>query len=199
MPDQERRSFTLDRAGTRAGGTPGQMRFRGHAAVFGERAWIPEGRGFWEEISKGAFDTALAEDDVRLLLEHDPRWLLGRTSSGTVRLSTDKRGLVVDADFPNTSYAQDAAESLDRGDLSQMSFAFGVRDGGEEIVTLKDGSTLRRLNDLTLSDVSIVAYPAYAGTEAALRSIERRRAEQTQQRNADHRAWLEAARKELSV
>jgi HK97 family phage prohead protease len=196
---EERRSFTLDRAGTRTtNGQAGAIRFRGHAAVFGERAWIgDERRGFWEEITKGAFDKALAEDDVRLLLEHDPRWILGRTSAGTLRLSTDKRGLVVDADFPNTSYASDASESLARGDLSQMSFGFNVRDGGEELATLKDGSTLRRLNDITLSDVSIVAYPAYAGTEAALRSVEARRAEHIHECNAERRAWLEAARKEI--
>lgn len=197
----ERRSFALDRASSAraAPGAAGGVRFRGHAAVFGERAWIPEGRGFWEEITKGAFDRALEEDDVRLLLEHDPRWILGRTTAGTLRLATDKRGLAVDADFPATSYASDAAESLDRGDLSQMSFGFTVRDGGDEVSTLKDGSTLRRVNDVDLWDVSIVAYPAYAGTEAALRSIEARRAQHIQQRNADHRAWLDAARKELSV
>lgn len=190
MPEQ--RSFTLD--ATRAQTTPGGTRFRGHAAVFGERAWIPEGRGFWEEITPTAFDRALEEDDVRLLLEHDPRWILGRTTAGTLRLSTDKRGLVADADFPNTSYAQDAAESLGRGDLSAMSFAFDVRDGGEEISTLKDGATLRRLTDLTLSDVSIVAYPAYRATDASLRSL---RAYQKQQSD-ERRAWLETARKEMS-
>lgn len=188
----ERRSFTLDstRATTSAAGT----RFRGHAAVFGERAWIPEGRGFYEEITRGAFDRALEEDDVRLLLEHDPRWILGRTTAGTLRLSVDKRGLVADADFPNTSYATDAAESLSRGDLSQMSFAFDIRDGGEEISTLKDGATLRRLTDLTLSDVSIVAYPAYHATDASLRSL---RAYQ-QSQASERRAWLESARKELA-
>jgi uncharacterized protein len=194
MPDRECRSFTLDRASSaRAATGPGGLRFRGHAAVFGERAWIPEGRGFWEEITRGAFDRALEEDDVALLLEHEPRWILGRTSAGTLRLSTDKRGLVVDADFPQTSFAADAAESLDRGDLRSMSFAFHVREGGEEVSTLKDGSTLRRLTDLSLSDVSIVAYPAYAGTEAALRSIARR----AQQTNDERRAWLETARKEI--
>lgn len=190
---ENRRSFTLDRAGTvRAAGAPGGMKFRGHAAVFGDRAWIPEGRGFWEEITKGAFDNALEEDDVRLLLEHDPRWILGRTSSGTLRLSTDKRGLVVDAELP--SWAADVAESLDRGDLSQMSFAFDVRENGEEISTLKDGSTLRRLTDLSLSDVSIVAYPAYKATDASLRSLKAFQ----QQQHTERRAWLETARKEMS-
>lgn len=190
----ETRTFTIDRAATSpaAGGT----RFRGHAAVFGDRAWIPAGRGFWEELDKSAFDRALGDgDDVRFLLEHDPRWILGRTSAGTLRLSTDKRGLVVDADFPDTSYARDAAVSLERGDLHQMSFAFTVRDGGEDVSTLKDGTTLRRLTDVELSDVSIVAYPAYTSTDAALRKFEERCAMQAKGRIEALRGRLEAARK----
>lgn len=200
MPERERRTFTLDRAGTMRAG-PGGPRFKGHAAVFGERVWIgPPKLGFWEEVVKGAFDRALNDgEDVRLLLEHDPRWVLGRTTAGTLRLSTDKRGLMVDADLPDTSYAADAAVSLERGDLDQMSFAFNVRadeaGSGEEWSRLKDGSDLRRLTDLHLSDVSIVAYPAYAGTDASLRACEARRAEHRTQTYEQLRARLEAAKK----
>lgn len=189
----EVRSFSLDRASTgpRADG----LRFKGHASVFGERTWIPAGRGFWEEVTPTAFDRALEEDDVRFLLEHDPRWILGRTTAGTLRLSKDKRGLVVDADLPDTSYARDAATNLDLGNLSQMSFAFNVRDGGEDVSTLKDGTTLRRLTDVELSDVSVVAYPAYTSTDAALRAFEARCAEHAKSRVAAFRGRLEAARK----
>jgi HK97 family phage prohead protease len=198
MPDQERRTFQLDRAGLRAAG-PGS-RFKGHAAIFGERTWIgPERFGFWEEVVKGAFDRALQEDDVRFLLEHDPRWVLGRTAANTLRLSTDKRGLVVDADLPDTTYAADAAVSMERGDLDQMSFAFAVRDDGEnqgeEWSRLKDGTDLRRLTDLRLYDVSLVAYPAYEGTDAALRACEARRATCRTETFQSMRARLEAARK----
>lgn len=194
--NMERRSFALDNVAARVDREQGRIRFRGHAAVFGERTWIgPDRGGFWEEVSKGAFDRAVDEDDVRLLLEHDPRWILGRNTAGTLRLVVDKRGLVAEADFPNTSYAADTAESLSRGDLNQMSFAFTVRDGGEEITTLKDGAMLRRLSDLNLYDVSIVAYPAYEGTEAALRAVEARRTESRTNTYAQHRARLEAVRK----
>lgn len=180
---RERRSFALDNVSARVDRDAGRIRFRGHAAVFGERTWIgPERGGWWEEVAKGAFDRAVAEDDVRLLLEHDPRWILGRNTAGTLRLTVDRRGLVADADFPNTSYAADTAESLARGDLNQMSFAFTVNQDGEELTTLKDGSILRRLTDLTLYDVSIVAYPAYDGTEAALRAVEARRADSNRER-----------------
>lgn len=192
----ERRSFALDNVSARVDREAGRIRFRGHAAIFGERTFIgPERGGWWEEVSKGAFDRAVEEDDVRLLLEHDPRWILGRNTAGTLRLSVDRRGLVAEADFPNTTYAADTAESLARGDLNQMSFAFTVRPDGEELSTLKDGSVLRRLNDLNLYDVSIVAYPAYEGTEAALRAVEARRAEDQRNTYAGLRTRLEAVRK----
>lgn len=198
---RELRTFTLDRSVSRADG--GTVRFRGHAAVFGQKAWIgPPARGFWEEIVPGAFNRALEEDDVRLLLEHDPRWILGRTGADTLRLGIDKRGLTVDADFPNTTYANDAAESLDRGDLSQMSFAFDVRRDergdpiGHDVIEQKDGTMLRRLTDLQLFDVSIVAYPAYEGTDAALRAVEARRDEYRTIHLATLRNRLEAAWKE---
>lgn len=196
----ERRTFSIDRAASTT--VPGGVRFKGHAAVFGQRTWIgPPGRGFWEEVAKGAFDRALEEDDVRLLLEHDPRWILGRTGAGTLRLSADKQGLAVDSDFPNTSYAADAAESLSRGDLKEMSFAFNVRadDAGQpvghELKELRDGNTLRILTDVSLSDVSIVAYPAYEGTEAALRAVEARRAGMHAKSYEQLRGRLEAVRK----
>lgn len=202
MPNaEEQRTYTIDRVASSA--IPGGHRFRGHAAVFGQRAWIgePGGKGFWEEVAPGAFDRALEEDDVRLLLEHDPRWILGRTSAGTVRLASDRNGLSVDADFPDTTYARDAAVSLERGDLNQMSFAFAPRKDengrsiGDEVVNLRDGSILRRLTDVALSDVSIVAYPAYAGTEAALRSVQARSAEFRTVQFQALRARLDAAYK----
>lgn len=146
--------------------------FIGHAAVFNSRTAIgnPQTWGFWEEIAEGAFDSALERgDDVRFLVDHDPSKLLGRTASGTLRLSTDKRGLVAEADLPDTQLGRDTRILLDRGDLSQMSFGFvPVR---EEWTTLDDGTDLVRVLDVEpLVDVSVVTFPAYEETDAAARS-----------------------------
>jgi HK97 family phage prohead protease len=46
----------------------------------------------FERIMPGAFDKALREDDVRGTFNHDSSCLLGRTASGTMRLSVDRRG-----------------------------------------------------------------------------------------------------------
>ena len=50
-----------------------------------------------ERIMPGAFDRCLRQrQDVRGLFNHDPNCLLGRTAAGTMNLSVDKRGLVVE-------------------------------------------------------------------------------------------------------
>ena len=193
MSTPERRTFALDAYPVlRSAGGPGGMRFRGHAAVFKQRTWIgPPQTGFWEEVAPTAFDRALDEDDVRFLVDHDPGKVLARTASGTLRLSKDKVGLLADADLADVSYGRDVATLLERGDLSQMSFGFVVRDAEE--AEQRDGTWLRRLTDVQLFDVSVVAYPAYAGTDAALRSIEVRRAEHRLTHLQELRRRLDAA------
>lgn len=190
--EAERRSAPLERVAVN------NRKFRGHAAVYGQKAWIGGDSGFYEVIEPGAFDRVLGEaPDVRLLLEHDPRWLLGRTMSGTLRLATDKKGLAVEADMPDTSYAHDAAELITRGDLGQMSFAFEVpyppQSEFERWERQKDGTDLRRLIDFRgLYDASLVAYAAYEGTDVALRSVAAWRADVAKER-------LLAVRRRLAI
>jgi HK97 family phage prohead protease len=191
----ERRTWNMDLVSVRA--RPGAgLGFKGRAALYNKRTWIgPAKFGFWEEIAPGAFDRAITEDDVRFLVDHDPGKVLARTSNGTLRLATDKKGLNVDADMADVSYAHDLAVLLERGDLGEMSFAF--IPGAEEWSILKDGTDLRRLVDFEqVLDVSAVAFPAYDGTEAALRAVEARRRDANQDRLLALRRRLETLRKE---
>jgi len=188
--ERERRTWALDAISLRA--KADALHFRGHAAVFDQRTWIgPPKYGFWEEVAPEAFDRAMSEDDVRLLVDHDPGKVLARNVAGTLRLTKDKRGLVADADMADVSYARDLAVLLDRGEVSQMSFGFVPRT--EEWSTLDDGAEVRRLVDVELFDVSVVAYPAYEGTDAALRAVEARRSEFRTNQLAALRTRLEAA------
>jgi HK97 family phage prohead protease len=119
--------------------------------------------GFRERILPGAF----ARADVRALINHDESLLLGRTLSGTLVLSDDQRGLRVQIALPNTTYARDLVVLLERGDISQMSFAFrAVRDR----FIKEGGEVVRELAEVELYDVSVVTYPAYPETTADLRS-----------------------------
>lgn len=144
--------------------------FKGHAAMFDKRTWIgPKKFGFWEEVREGAFTKTIKESDVRMLLNHDPNYLLARNTSGTLRLTEDDKGLATDADMAPTSYAKDLAIVMDRGDLSQMSFSFlPVK---EEWSATDDGDDVRSLIELSLYDVSPVTFPAYTETDAALRAV----------------------------
>ena len=93
---------------------------RGYAAVYDSDS---EFMGYFEQIEKGAFDDVM-NDDVRAYYNHDENYLLGRVSSGTLRIGTDKRGLYYEVDLPNTTYANDLVELMKRGDINQSSFAF---------------------------------------------------------------------------
>lgn len=166
----ERLRFDLTRVVMTRSKDDGPGTFVGHAAVFNKRAAIgdPKTWGFWEEIAPGAFDRALAEDqDVRFLVDHDPSRLLGRTSSGTLRLSTDKLGLATEADMPDTTLGRDTQVMIERRDLSQMSFGFIPK--AHEWSELDTGEELLRVLDVDLFDVSVVTFPAYEETDASVR------------------------------
>ena len=128
---------------------------------------------YYERIQPGAFTRALNEgDDVRALFNHDASAVLGRSKSGTLRLSADKVGLKYEVDLPNTQLARDLAESVERGDISGSSFAFSVTPEGQKIERDKDGTTYRNILETRLYDVSVVTYPAYEAATSGLRSSE---------------------------
>jgi len=128
---------------------------------------------YFERIKPGAFDRALAErQDVRALFNHDPNHVLGRSKSGTLRMTADSVGLRYEVDLPNTQTARDLAESVKRGDVSGSSFAFSVTKEGQEIERAKDGNTYRNIKDANLYDVSVVTYPAYESATSGIRTAE---------------------------
>lgn len=144
--------------------------FHGHAAVFNKRTLIGGKRwGFWESIATGAFTKTIGEADVRFLVNHDPTLVMARNKAGTLTLSEDSTGLVTDAPDLDTrqSYTNDVVIALERGDVSQMSFAFEPIAWRYE--EAEDGKAHYVLTEVRLWDVSVVTYPAYEDTDAGLR------------------------------
>lgn len=141
--------------------------FVGHAAVFDQPS---EDLGGWtERIKRGAFKRVLG-DDVRFLINHDPNLLLARSRSGTLRLKEDVRGLAVEADIAPTTLGRDLRILLERGDMTQMSFAFIVAPEGSEWDEDDDGNLIRTVTRMgSLLDVSPVTYPAYPQTDGGVR------------------------------
>lgn len=140
---------------------------RGYAAVFNSLS--SNLGGFVEMVNPKAFNKTIQEQDVLALRDHNPSFLLGRMSSGTLRLEVDDHGLRYEIDLPNTTEGRDTAELLRRGDLKGSSFSFrAIEDSWGET---PDGFPLRELSVVSLRDVGPVSFPAYPDTEVALRSL----------------------------
>jgi len=137
------------------------MVLEGYAAVFNSETDLGH---FREVIKPGAFDDVMT-NDVRALINHDPNLILGRTENGTLELSTDERGLKYRVKLGNQQYAKDFYESVKRGDISQSSFAFTIKDQSwNEERTVRSVDKVRQL-----LDVSPVTYPAYAAATVQAR------------------------------
>lgn len=138
----------------------------GYAAVFERLANI--GGYFKEQIAPGAFTEAIG-GDIRALVDHDPGRVVGRTKSGTLRLSEDGVGLRVEIDVPDTTDGNDLWVLVERGDISGMSFGFRVT---KETWDETGDIPVRTIQALELMEVSAVAWPAYDDTTIGVRSLE---------------------------
>lgn len=126
---------------------------------------------FIERVCKGAFTKALERNDnVKLLLNHDPERQLGSTKEGNLELHEDAIGLHARAIITDC----DVVEKARSGKLVGWSFGFfDAPDGVEQGIDEESRLPLRKLRDLLLEEVSILdntKTPAYDGTLVAVRS-----------------------------
>jgi HK97 family phage prohead protease len=144
------------------------MSFTGYAAVFNSPS---EPLPFTEVIREGAFKRSLkSRNEIKLFMNHNTDVVLGSTRAGTLKLSEDSRGLLAQAELPDTSAGRDLSVLMKRGDVSSMSFGFSVPPKGD--AWSQDGAT-RELHQVRLHEVSIVTgFPAYEATTASVRSLD---------------------------
>jgi len=146
-----------------------EPKITGYAAKF-NKCSVDLG-GFTERIKKGAFDEALEKSDIRCLKNHDPNLLLGRTTSGTLRLSINSVGLNFENDMPNTTTGKDTVEEIRRRDITGCSFSFTTLE--DDWKYNEDGTVQRTIIKVgELFDVGPVTYPAYPDTTVAARSLD---------------------------
>lgn len=140
----------------------GRTVIRGYAALYNSDS--QDLGGFVERIMPGAFDTVMSKNpDVFGRYNHER--LLARTSSGTMRLFLDERGLRYEID-PKPADA-DVVQSISRGDVRGSSFAFRTKGDGERWFKDKDGRMIREIRRFDfLGDAGPVDSPAYPATEA---------------------------------
>ena len=166
----ERRSYTFEISADDAGNV-----ITGRPIVYNERTNI--GGMFDEIIEPGALNkTDLT--DVRFLVNHDTKRIpLARSrrnnGNSTMQLMPDENGLEIKVilDTENNSEARALYSAVKRGDISGMSFMFGV--DGEEWENLESEHPTRRVRSISsVVEVSAVTFPAYESTEINARSKE---------------------------
>lgn len=181
-------SDSNSRQGRQLRSTPQQFRTRddgddliieGYFAVFDSPYVLWDGAT--EIVKPGAFAGCLS-GDIRALIDHDTRLVLGRTKAGTLTLREDTRGL-----YGTIKINRDDADAMSlyarvqRGDVDQCSFGFDIEE--ETFVDLGGGQCRWEINKVNpLYEVSVVTYPAYEETavkarHADLAEIQRRQAE----------------------
>lgn len=134
--------------------------------------------GYFDEIICAGALNNTDLTDVRFLINHDIKELpLARSrrnnGNSTMLLTVDAEGMAirVDLDTENNARARELYSAVERGDITGMSFMFGIRD--EEWDNLDTDHPTRRILDIsTVVEVSAVTFPAYAATTINARSKE---------------------------
>lgn len=124
------------------------------------------GQRFVEQVVPGAFQRALGRNEVQLLLDHDPKRVLGSTETN-LKLHEDAIGLRASAEITDPEVVQKARKKKLRG----WSFGFHERDAREEDVS--DRLKRRFVEDMELVEVSIIdekKIPCYDGTSIETRA-----------------------------
>lgn len=161
----------------------------GYFAVFNSKYDI--GYGMTESVAPGAFSQSLRENDVRALVNHDSTLVLGRTSTKTLELHEDEKGLFGRVAInPNDRSAMDLYARVERGDVDGCSFGFDIRE--EETEFLDNGDVHWTLKDVDLAEVSCCTFPAYEATNIEARSRDK---DEIQKRSMA--AWREKMLKKL--
>lgn len=173
----------------RADASGEEKRLKGYAAVFGAiyELWP----GATESIDPHAFDEAL-NDDVRCLIDHETRLVLGRNKSGSCQLGIDGHGLW----FDNLINDQDSDATnlyarVMRGDVSGCSFGFDILE--EETEHRPDGSVHWTIKKVKLYEISICTFPAYEAT-----SVEARRQDFETIRRREVEDWKTKTKERMS-
>lgn len=134
--------------------------------------------GYFDEIIESGALNGTDLTDVRFLVNHDTSKIpLARSrrnnGNSTMQLTVDDQGMGIKVvlDTENNSEARSLYSAVQRGDISGMSFMFGVDD--EEWEGLDTEHPTRHIRSISsVVEVSAVTFPAYESTEINARSKE---------------------------
>lgn len=156
----------------------GEEIIKGYVVKFNERSEILTdywGDKFVERVAKGAFTKALQENTIKALWNHETGQVLGSTKSGTLTLFEDDIGLCFELKPSNTTWGNDAKESIRRGDVDGVSFGFRLYDDGDMWEWREEEELyIRTLLKVDLKEISPTPFPAYPSSQVGIstRSLE---------------------------
>lgn len=147
----------------------------GYAAVFNEPTTIDSWEGqFIEQIAPGAFRKTLKErgDQIKVLFNHGMDPSIGDKPLGKPSVQKeDSYGLAVECPLDDTSYNLDIKALLRSGALDGMSFRMSVvNDKWTYPADGENGLPVRTITEIRLYEWGPVTFPAYAATQAGVRS-----------------------------
>ena len=131
------------------------------------------GDEFVEVISESAFNKTLETKSQKALWNHNTDLVLGSVSAGTLNLFVDGIGLRCEITLPNTTWGNDAYESIQRGDVDGMSFGFRCVEDMWSKTQYEDREIYKRtILEVELFEVSPCVFLAYPDSQINCRSFE---------------------------
>ena len=149
----------------------GANRIGGYAAKFNKLS--QNLGGFVEQIQRGFFDKSRDAAWVGVMARYNHELLLGTTAAQSLRIAIDDTGLDYEVDLLDDVDSERVRKLVERGDVSQSSFAFYTHD--DDWAMTEQGFPLRTLISGSLVDVAPVDQPAYLDTSTGLRSLAEKR------------------------
>ncbi len=154
----EKRSYEI-----RAAGEP--LKLEGVAVVFNQPAQI----GSLTEVITPEALRGIDLSDIVLITNHDSGQIPLARSPKTLTLEVTDKGLEMLAELPDTEAGRAVYEAVKRGDLSQMSFAFGIADS-----TFDEATQTRTITAISkIYEISIVNFAAYKQTTVEARNAQK--------------------------
>lgn len=174
----------------RAAEDSGKKYIEGYFSVFGDVYRM--GDKMSESIDNAAFNETLG-DDIRALINHETRLVLGRTTIGTLALRVDDHGLWGRIEInENDVDAMNLWYRVQRGDVDQCSIGFEILEE-KTSVDEATGAVHWTILRVKLWEVSVVTFPAYEQTSVKAREDQY---QQIIQRRTE--AWREKQKERLT-
>lgn len=155
--------------------TDGKVFIDFYPAVFNQRSKLINewGESFFEIIDPHAFDNVLKDPGLNTIhtVDHLRVKMLGRVVSGTLKLTTDEKGLKATIEMPNTTLGRDMVEMIKRGDYYECSFIYTIAENGVKYDRSEDIPVRTVTNVADLIDTSFVIDGAFANTHIKQRAL----------------------------